>query len=239
MIMRGRQAVWPEKNRQMSVKVAQKWVHWKNDRLWHLYTLLPKALKTCPKSHKSPNLVTLKARDTKREKKVSWDEVALIQKTFNNGHSRPLLVLVLSPMIGSFNIFNQSETPTSVQQQFKAKIWTILGLFWCLFYALWLGSLIFFTNQNPLHQRSINLKQKFIYWILLLQRRHCCCTSLSQLTLASPRRDLAKDLSLALESGQIFLRSLQLNWPLEFPEKGWNLKCNKSRKSMAPEPATF
>ena len=29
--------VWPDKNRQMSVKVAQKWFHWKNDRFWHLY----------------------------------------------------------------------------------------------------------------------------------------------------------------------------------------------------------
>ena len=29
--------VWPEKNRQMPIKVAQKWFHEKNDRFWHLY----------------------------------------------------------------------------------------------------------------------------------------------------------------------------------------------------------
>ena len=60
--------VWPEKNHQMFIKVAQKWFHYKNDRFWHLYNkclkmwanqLLPKALKSCPKSNKSPNLVTL------------------------------------------------------------------------------------------------------------------------------------------------------------------------------------
>ena len=31
------QPVWPEKNRQMSIKVAQKWFHEKNDKFWHLY----------------------------------------------------------------------------------------------------------------------------------------------------------------------------------------------------------
>ena len=62
---------WPEKNRQMSIKVAQNWFHYKNDRFWHLYNnslrmweiwanwLLPMALKSGPKSNKSPNLVTL------------------------------------------------------------------------------------------------------------------------------------------------------------------------------------
>ena len=57
----------------MSIKLAQKLFHYKNDRFWHLYknclrmwefgqiSLLPKALKTCPKSNKSPNLVTLVA----------------------------------------------------------------------------------------------------------------------------------------------------------------------------------
>ena len=29
--------VWPDKNRQMSVKLAQKWFNYKNDRFWHLY----------------------------------------------------------------------------------------------------------------------------------------------------------------------------------------------------------
>ena len=55
----------------MSIKVAQKWFHWKNDRFWQpnknwlrmweiwANSLLPNALKTCPKSNKSPNLVTL------------------------------------------------------------------------------------------------------------------------------------------------------------------------------------
>ena len=64
-------SVWPEKNRQMSLKVAQKWFHYKKDRLWHLCKncfwmleiwanlLLPKALKSCPKPNKLPNLVTL------------------------------------------------------------------------------------------------------------------------------------------------------------------------------------
>ena len=64
-------AVWPEKIRQMSVKVAQKWFHQKNDTFWHLYKngirmweiwaieLLPNALKSWPKSNTSPNLVTL------------------------------------------------------------------------------------------------------------------------------------------------------------------------------------
>ena len=66
------------KNRQIFIKVAQKWFHYKNYRFWHLYKnclrmwkiganlLLPKALKSCPKSKKSPNLVTLAfAVDTK------------------------------------------------------------------------------------------------------------------------------------------------------------------------------
>ena len=30
------------KNRQMSIKVAQKWFHMENDRFWHLYKKLPK-----------------------------------------------------------------------------------------------------------------------------------------------------------------------------------------------------
>ena len=29
--------VWPDKNRQMSIKVAQKWFHKKNEWFWHLY----------------------------------------------------------------------------------------------------------------------------------------------------------------------------------------------------------
>ena len=57
--------VWPNKNRQMSIKVAQKWFHQKNDnfytftkncqRMWEILAnlLLPMALKTCPKSNKS------------------------------------------------------------------------------------------------------------------------------------------------------------------------------------------
>ena len=59
------------KNRQMSIKVVQKWFYKKNDRFWHLHKnclrmweigakkLLSKALKTCPKSNKWPNMVTL------------------------------------------------------------------------------------------------------------------------------------------------------------------------------------
>ena len=57
------------KNRQMSIKVAQKSLE--NYRFWHLYKnclsmweiwankLLPKALKSCTKSKKLPNLATL------------------------------------------------------------------------------------------------------------------------------------------------------------------------------------
>ena len=30
------QPVWPDKNRQMSIKVAQKWYHKKNEWFWHL-----------------------------------------------------------------------------------------------------------------------------------------------------------------------------------------------------------
>ena len=30
-------SVWPEKNRQISIKVVQKWFHYKNNRFWHLY----------------------------------------------------------------------------------------------------------------------------------------------------------------------------------------------------------
>ena len=63
--------VWPEKNCQMSVKVAKNdftrymidfWHLHKNClRLWEIWAneLLPKSLKSCPKSNKSPNLVTL------------------------------------------------------------------------------------------------------------------------------------------------------------------------------------
>ena len=35
-------AVWPETNRQMSIRVAQKWVHLKNDRLFTPLQKLPK-----------------------------------------------------------------------------------------------------------------------------------------------------------------------------------------------------
>ena len=61
------------KNPQMSIKVGQKWFQLKNDIFWHLYKnclrmckiwtnlLLPKVLNSCPKSYKSPNLVTLKS----------------------------------------------------------------------------------------------------------------------------------------------------------------------------------
>ena len=71
--------VWPEKNRQMSIKVAQKWFHKKNDRFWNLYknclrmweiwakSLLPRALKSCPKCKKLPNLVTLGGSHLERE----------------------------------------------------------------------------------------------------------------------------------------------------------------------------
>ena len=30
-------SVWPVKSHQMSIKVAQKWFHYKKDRFWHLY----------------------------------------------------------------------------------------------------------------------------------------------------------------------------------------------------------
>ena len=64
-------SVWPEKNCQISIKVAQKWFHLQNDRFWHHYKnclrmwkiwanqLLLEALKSCPKSNKLTNLVTL------------------------------------------------------------------------------------------------------------------------------------------------------------------------------------
>ena len=57
-------AVWPVKNCQISIKVVQKWFHW----FWQLYKNCPrmvqiwanyKALKSCPRSNKLPNLVTL------------------------------------------------------------------------------------------------------------------------------------------------------------------------------------
>ena len=60
-----------KKNRQISIKVAQKWFHKKNYIFLHLYKnclrmweiwaneLLPKALKSWQKSNKLPNLVTL------------------------------------------------------------------------------------------------------------------------------------------------------------------------------------
>ena len=65
--------VSPEKNCQMSIKVAQKWFHYKKIhfdtfpkiayecvRFW-LINCCQKALKSCPKSNRSPNLVTLDA----------------------------------------------------------------------------------------------------------------------------------------------------------------------------------
>ena len=57
-------AVRPEKNRQMSIKVAQKWFLEKNDRFWHLYKnclrmwvnlgklIVAKGLKNLPKVKK-------------------------------------------------------------------------------------------------------------------------------------------------------------------------------------------
>ena len=40
-------------------------------------------------------------------------------------HPRPLLVLVLCPMIGFLNIFHQSESFTSAQHKFKAKVYLL------------------------------------------------------------------------------------------------------------------
>ena len=36
-LSRKTRTVWPIKSRQMSIKVAQKWLHWKNERFWHLF----------------------------------------------------------------------------------------------------------------------------------------------------------------------------------------------------------
>ena len=78
------------KNRQMSIKVAQKWFHEKYDSFWHLYKnclrmweiwakwMLPKSSKSCPKFNKSPNLVTL-AMMTSAENThllTSWGKVS-------------------------------------------------------------------------------------------------------------------------------------------------------------------
>ena len=67
-------AVTTSVTRKISPNVCKswpKWFHEKNDRFWRLYKkclriweiwanwLLPKALKSCPKSNKSPNMVTL------------------------------------------------------------------------------------------------------------------------------------------------------------------------------------
>ena len=62
----------PVKSRQRSIKVSQKWFHWEIKdfdiftkiiwecgRLGQTTYLLPQALKCCPKSNKSPNLVIL------------------------------------------------------------------------------------------------------------------------------------------------------------------------------------
>ena len=64
-------AVWSVKNRQMSIKVAQKMIppeKWKiltplqkMPKMWAIWAkqLLSEALKSCPECNKSPNLVTL------------------------------------------------------------------------------------------------------------------------------------------------------------------------------------
>ena len=39
-----RRAVWPDKNRKMSMKVAQKWFHMKNEWFCHLYQNLDKLI---------------------------------------------------------------------------------------------------------------------------------------------------------------------------------------------------
>ena len=36
--------VWPEKNRQISINVAQKWFHKKNEWLWHIYKNLDRLI---------------------------------------------------------------------------------------------------------------------------------------------------------------------------------------------------
>ena len=62
--------VWAEKNHQMSITLAQKWFHHKNDRfrllykislrMWEIWAnwLLPKCFLSCPKSNIAPDLVT-------------------------------------------------------------------------------------------------------------------------------------------------------------------------------------
>ena len=55
--------VWPEKNRQLSIKVAQKGFHQKND--FDTFTKIAQEcekfgqINCCPKCKKSPNLATL------------------------------------------------------------------------------------------------------------------------------------------------------------------------------------
>ena len=62
--------VWPVKSSPMSIKVAQKWFHWKNERFGHLYKnflnvgnlgkiIVATGFEKLPKVQKSINLVTL------------------------------------------------------------------------------------------------------------------------------------------------------------------------------------
>ena len=67
-------AVWPEKNRQMYIKVAQKLFHSINERFWQLYKNCLRMWEICAKSNKSPNLVTLVvSRQIDREARV-WTQ---------------------------------------------------------------------------------------------------------------------------------------------------------------------
>ena len=76
----------PEKNNQMSLKVAQKWFHKKNEWLWHIYKnclrdldklIVSKGFKKFLKSKKSLNLVTLFAPNMKNSKDPSFTGISV------------------------------------------------------------------------------------------------------------------------------------------------------------------
>ena len=115
------QEVWPEKNCQMSIKVAQKWFHQENDTFWHLhknclrmweiraYSLVPKPLKTCPKSNKLPNMVTLVVSNVGRYNNTLWGN-PWFKNTINASTAAHIyliiFVLLITSVIRWFDYFS-------------------------------------------------------------------------------------------------------------------------------------
>ena len=120
----------------MSIKVALKWFHQKNDRFWHLYKncqrmweiwtnrLLPKALHSCPKSNKLPNLVTLIAE---------WSSLSFYSTPvcYPLGHQFALFRL-------DYNIYTQNKMRWKKKYLITCSFYLWVNICWRELWNIWM-----------------------------------------------------------------------------------------------------